>query len=95
MNKSDTSIAPIKVKNDKFIFLKKYPLITATAIIGVKFGGCGISLANAKINIREIGNISFFRTISKFCINLIYPSYSKIERSIHLRIIPSGFIFFV
>jgi len=39
MNKSDTSIATIKVKNDKFIFLKKYPLIIATAIIGVKFGG--------------------------------------------------------
>ena len=30
--------------------MKKYPLINATAIIGVKFGGCGINLANAKIN---------------------------------------------
>ena len=88
-------MATIKVKNDKFIFLKKYPLIIATAIIGVKFGGCGINLANARINIKLIGKNSFFKIISKFCINLIYPSYSKIERSIHLRIIPSGFIFFI
>ena len=88
-------MATIKVKNDKFIFLKKYPLIIATAIIGVKFGGCGINLANAKINIKLIGKNSFFKVISKFCSNLIYPSYSKIKRSIHLRIIPSGFIFFI
>ena len=95
MNKSDTSIATIKVKNDKFIFLKKYPLIIATAIIGVKFGGCGISLANAKINIKAIGKISFFKFFDKFCINLIYPSYPKIKRPIHLRIIPGSLISFV
>ena len=47
MNKSDSSIATNKISNDKLIFLKKYPLINATAIIGVKFGGWGISLANA------------------------------------------------
>ena len=76
-------MAIIKVRNDKFIFLKKYPLIIATAIIGVKFGGWGIRRANAKTNIKAIGKISFF-IINKFCINLIYPSYSKIERSIHL-----------
>ena len=37
----------------------------ATAIIGVKFGGCGINLANAKINIKLIGKISFFKIFSK------------------------------
>ena len=88
-------MATIKVKNDKFIFLKKYPLIIATAIIGVKFGGCGINLANAKISIKLIGKISFFRPFNKFCINLIYPSYSKIKSPIHLRIIPSSLIFFI
>ena len=31
----------------------------ATATIGVKFGGCGISLENANNKIRPIGNISF------------------------------------
>ena len=88
-------MATIKVKNDKFIFLKKYPLIIATAIIGVKFGGWGINLANAKINIKIIGKISFFKILSKFCINLVYPPYSKIERSVYLRIIPSSLIFFI
>ena len=39
MNKSDSSIATNKISNDKLIFLKKYPLINATAITGVKFGG--------------------------------------------------------
>ena len=48
-------MATNKIKNEIFIFLKKYPLIIATAITGVKFGGCGISLANAKININPIG----------------------------------------
>ena len=88
-------MATIKVKNDKFIFLKKYPLIIATAIIGVKFGGCGINLANAKINIKLIGKNSFFKVISKFCISLIYPSYTKIKRSVHLRIVSGSFIFFI
>ena len=88
-------MATIKAKNDKFIFLKKYPLIIATAIIGVKFGGCGINLANAKINIKLIGKISFLKIINKFRINLIYLSYSKIKRPIHLRIVSSSLIFFI
>ena len=95
MNKSDSSIATNKISNDKLIFLKKYPLINATAIIGVKFGGWGINLANANINIREIGKISFFKIVSKFCISLIYPSYTKIKRSVHLRIVSGSFIFFI
>ena len=74
MNKSDSSIATNKISNDKLIFLKKYPLINATAIIGVKFGGWGISLANAKINIKLIGKISFFKILIQFCTNLVYPS---------------------
>ena len=47
------------VVNDKYIFLKKYLLIIATAIIGVKFGGWGINLAKDKIKIKLIGKISF------------------------------------
>ena len=76
-------MATNKIKNEIFIFLKKYPLIIATAITGVKFGGCGISLANAKININPIGKISFFKFIEKFCTFLVYPSYSKIESPSH------------
>ena len=38
---------------------------------------------------------AFFKVISKFCINLIYPSYSKIKRPIHLRIISNSLIFFI
>ena len=55
-----------------FIFLKKYPLIIATAMIGVKLGGWGINLANAKIKIRLIGKISFFKIPNKSCIILVY-----------------------
>ena len=83
MNKSDSSMAANKIINDKLIFLKKYPLINATAIIGVKFGGWGINLAKAKINIKLIGKISFFKIFIKFCMDLVYPSYSKIKSSSH------------
>ena len=43
--------------NDIFKFLNKYPLIIATEIIGVKFGGCGINLENVNINIIQIGKV--------------------------------------
>ena len=47
-----------KIINDLLTFLKKQPLIIATAIIGVKFGGCGIKRVNANNKITLIGNIS-------------------------------------
>jgi len=63
-----------KAAKDKYIFLKNYPLSIATAISGVKLGGCVINLANAKINIKLIGKISFFNIPNKFCMILVYPS---------------------
>ena len=95
MNKSDSSIATNKISNDKLIFLKKYPLISATAIIGVKFGGWGINLANDKINTNPMGKICLFMVFKKSCINLIYTPYTKIKRSVHLRIVSGSFIFFI
>ena len=40
----------------------------ATAIIGVKFGGWGISLENSKIKIKPTGKISFCNIFFKFFI---------------------------
>ena len=73
------------------MFLNKYPLIIATAIIGVKFGGWGINLANARINIKLIGKISFFKVFNNFCITLIYLSYAKIESPDMLKGMKLGF----
>ena len=46
----------IKTMNEMCIFLKKYPLIIATAIIGVKFGGWGISLEKTIRKIKPKAN---------------------------------------
>ncbi len=56
------------VAKDKYTFLKKKLLITAIAIIGVKFGGCGINLENAKIKIKLIGKIFPSNAFFKFLI---------------------------
>ena len=45
---------------NKYIFLNKKLLMIATAIMGVKFHGCGINLNNVSSKINPIGNISFF-----------------------------------
>jgi len=57
---------------DRFIFLKKQLLIIATAITGVKLGGCGISLDIAKINIKPIGKISCLDILITLFILIIY-----------------------
>jgi len=46
--------------------------VIATAIIGVKFGGCGISLAKAKNKIKLIGKSSLLRVFDKFIISNIF-----------------------
>jgi len=48
--------------------LKKILLKIVAAIIGVKFGGCGINLEKDKIKIKLIGKISFLKYVIKNCI---------------------------
>ena len=47
------------------------------AMIGVKFGGCGINLENAKIKIKVIGKIFFPNVFSKLIIIINIPFFKK------------------
>ena len=71
-----TSTNNIEISNtikDNFIFLKKQPLIIATATIGVKLGGWGSSLEKANNKIKLIGKISFCSIFVKFFIRARIP----------------------
>ena len=69
---SDTSIEIVITIKDMVKFLNKYPPMIATAIIGVKFGGCGINLAKANNKIIQIGNVNSLNFLSNFIIELSY-----------------------
>ena len=62
MNKSLRNIDVIITNIEKLKFLKKKLLIIATAIIGVKFGGCGINLEKTNNNIKTIVKLSSFES---------------------------------
>ena len=69
-----TSTNNIEISNtikDNFIFLKKQPLIIATATIGVKLGGWGSSLENANNKIKLIGNMLCEESLKNFFMLII------------------------
>ena len=43
------------------------------AIMGVKFGGCGINLVKAKAQTNAIEKKLLFKSFNKFLINNFYP----------------------